>query len=59
MAEGATRSRGAFARSDIEVAAEEFVRASLEALGLIWEPDEIDAEAQALTDRAFDWRDRA
>lgn len=52
------QGRGMFARSDITAAAETFVMESLEALGLIWEPDEIAQEADALTDRAFDWRDR-
>jgi hypothetical protein len=50
--------RGMFARSDIVAAAELFVQESLDALGLIWEPEDLAAEAEALTDRAFGWRDR-
>jgi hypothetical protein len=48
--------RGMFARSDITAAAEEFVKVSLDSLGLIWHDEDIEAEANALTDRAFGWQ---
>jgi hypothetical protein len=55
-----SRKRSAmYTRSDIEVAAEEFVLTALKALDLIWETDEIAEEAAALTDRAFTWRDES
>jgi hypothetical protein len=51
------RRSSMFVRSDIEVAAESFIKAALDSLGLIWEPHDVEAEAADLTDRAFRWRD--
>jgi hypothetical protein len=54
----ATEKRPAeFVRGDIEQAAEDFVRTACSALDLLWEEDDIEAEACDLTDRAFGWRD--
>lgn len=50
-----TRRDPTFIRSDLTVAAEEFVREALDSLGLIWEPEEVGQEADALVDRAFGW----
>jgi len=47
------RRSGAFARSDIRNAAEEFVAAVAEHAETIWEADDLDLLAESLTDRAF------